>query len=179
MGIDSSLSGTGLVAVPFGWKLDWSKVARQKLGLGLSKNASEVDRMRRIDSICKGLMEFAEEHQVTDVWMEQYAFSAKLSQAHALGEIGGNIKRDVVLGLGLPLTIVVSNTARALLGKFSARGRKGEPKPPPLKDQVHAVLRKAGLPANWDGDETDAWVVLNYGFSGIEGADALIIREAP
>jgi hypothetical protein len=178
MGIDSSLAGTGLVAVPFKWGLDWSRVARATFGLGLSKGAKEADRVRRIDFICTRMMEFAQEHEVTDVFIEQYAFSKKLSPAHALGEIGGNLKRDVVIGLGLPLTVVVTNTARALLGTFSARARKGAPKPPPMKDQVHAVLRRAGLPSSWGPDEIDAWVAVNWGLSGIEGADALIIREA-
>lgn len=178
MGIDASLTGTGLVAVPFDWRLDWSKVARVKLGLGLSKGATEAERVRRLDFICKRMVEFAEEHDVTDVFMEQYAFSARMSNSHALGELGGNIKRDVVMGLCLPLTIVPPATARALLGSFSAQRKKGGPKPPPVKDQVQAVLRKAGLPAGWDGDETDAWVVANWGLSGIQGADALILREA-
>jgi hypothetical protein len=180
MGIDASLTGTGLVAVPFDWGLDWSRVARAKLGLGLSKGASEVERVRRLDFICSRMAEFAEKHDVTDVFMEQYALSARTerTRAFALGELGGNIKRDVVIGLGLPLTVVAPATARALLGKFSARGKKGAPKPPPVKDQVQAVLRSTGLPVGWDGDETDAWVVANWGLSGIEGADALILREA-
>lgn len=187
MGIDASLTGTGLVAVPWQWGLDWSKVARVKLGLQVPKSASEADRIRRLDFICTRMMEFAQEHEVTDVFMEQYAFSAKTAYSHALGEIGGNLKRDVVIGLGLPLTVVAPATARTLLGKFSAprrkkgepkvRRAKGEPKPLGIKDQVHVALRRAGLPVTWEGDEADAWVVANYGLSGIEGGDALILRE--
>jgi len=178
MGIDASLTGTGLVAVPADWGLDWSKVARVKLGLGLKKGASETDRVQRLDFICTRMMEFAQEHEVTDVFMEQYAFSARMSNSHSLGEIGGNLKRDVVMGLGLPLTVVPPATARTLLGTFSAQRKKGAPKPAPVKDQVQAVLRTAGLPVGWDGDEMDAWVVANWGLSGIEGADALILRGA-
>jgi len=132
-------------------------------------------------------MDFATEHEVTDVFMEQYAFSAKTAHSHALGELGGNIKRDVVIGLGLDIHVVSPSTARALLGKFSiprakkgepkVRRKKGEPKPLGIKEQVHVVLKRAGLPVQWDGDETDAWVIANYGLSGIEGADALILRE--
>jgi hypothetical protein len=182
MGIDASLTGTGLVAVPCNWGLDWSKVARAKLGLEVPMKAKETERIARLEYICKLAMEFAEKHEVTEVFMESYAFAAKLSRAHALGELGGNLKRDVVIGLGLPLTVVTPGTARALLGKFSAVVKKGTPKgtpkPAPVKDQVHTVLKRAGLPVNWDGDETDAWVVANWGLSGIEGADALIIRGA-
>jgi hypothetical protein len=178
MGIDASLTGTGLVAVPFDWGLDWSKVARLKLGLGLAKGASEVERVRRLDFICTRMVEFAEEHDVSVVFMEQYAFSATKSPQHSLGELGGNLKRDVVMGLGLPLTVVPPATARTLLGTFSSRAKKGGPKPQKVKEQVQAVLRRAGLPVGWDGDETDAWVVANWGLSGIAGADALILREA-
>lgn len=188
MGIDASLTGTGLVAVPFDWGLDWSKVARLKLGLGLSKGATETERVRRLDFICKRMVEFAEEHDVTDVFMEQYALTAQSerTRAFALGELGGNLKRDVVMGLGLPLTVVSPATARTLLGKFSMpRRKKGAPKPPrgtpkplSIKEQVQVVLKRAGLPVQWDGDETDAWVVANWGLSGIQGADALILREA-
>jgi hypothetical protein len=178
MGVDASLTGTGLVAVPFDWRLDWSKIARMKLGLGLEKNASELVRVRRLDVICTRMMEFAREHAVTDVFMEQYAFSSKTAHSHALGEIGGNLKRDIVMGLGLPLTVVPPATARTLLGKFSARAKKGQPKPAKVKDQVATVLRRAGLPSDWDADLTDAWVCVNWGLSGIEGADAIILREA-
>ena len=181
MGIDASLTGTGLVAVPADWGLDWSKVARAKLGLEVPMKASEADRIRRLEYICKLTLEFAELHHATDVFLEQYAFSAKLSRAHAIGELGGNLKRDIVIGLGLPLTVVSPASARALFGKFSAVLKKGSPKgtpkPAPVKDQVHAVLKRAGLPLNWDGDETDAWVVANWGLSGIKGADAMILRE--
>lgn len=181
MGIDASLTGTGLVAVPFNWGLDWSKVARCKLGLQLSKGSSELERMKRIDFICTGMMKFAEVNGVTDVFMEGYAFAAP-QRAHGLGEIGGNLKRDVLIGMGLPLTVVPVATARTVLGKFSKgvpklRRQKGDPKPLTIKDQVHVVLRRVGLPLLWDGDETDAWVVANYGLSGIEGADAIILRE--
>lgn len=188
MGIDASLTGTGLVAVPVNWGLDWSKVARAKLGLQMSSSARESERVTRLDYICTRMMEFAEEHSVTDVFMEQYALTAhtERTRAFALGELGGNLKRDVVMGLGLPLTVVSPATARTLLGKFSMpRRKKGEPKPPrctpkplSIKEQVQVVLKRAGLPVTWDGDETDAWVVANYGLSGIEGADALILREA-
>jgi len=179
MGIDASLTGTGLVAIPFDWHLDWNRVQRAKFGLSVPKGASESERIRRLDYICTRVLEFASDHAVTDVFMEGYAFSAKLSRAHALGELGGNLKRDVVVGLGLPLTVIAPNTARAVLGKFVTRAAKGAPKPPPVKDQVQAVLRTVGLPIEWDGDETDAWVVANYGLSGIDGADALLLRGAP
>ncbi len=178
MGIDASLSGTGLVAVPFDWGLRWERVKRAKLGFSIPKGASEAERVRRVDFICSRMMEFAQEHDITDVFMEQYAFSARNSHSHALGELGGNLKRDIVVGLGLEVTVVAPATARALFGKFSARAKKGEPKPLPVKDQVHAALRRAGLPRHWDGDEVDAWVVVNWGLSAIEGADALILREA-
>jgi hypothetical protein len=178
MGIDASLTGTGLVAVPFDWGLDWARVARAHLGLLIPKGASEADRVRRLDFICTRMMEFAESNAVTEAFMEQYAFSSRTAYSHALGELGGNLKRDIVIGLGLPLTIVSPASARTLLGTFSARAKKGAPKPPPIKDQVHAVLRAAGLPLDWDGDETDAWVVVNWGLSAIAGADALILREA-
>lgn len=188
MGIDASLTGTGLVAVPSDWKLDWGRVARLKLGLQVSGAARESERVRRLEFICTRMMEFATENDVTDVFIEQYAFSQSQSRSHALGELGGNLKRDVVIGLGLEITVVSPNTARALLGKFSTprrkkgepkvRRKKGEPKPLGIKEQVHVALKRAGLPVTWDGDETDAWVVANYGLSGIEGADALILREA-
>lgn len=178
MGIDASLTSTGLVALATDWGLDWSRVARTRLGLGLSKSASELDRIRRLDAIAAGVLAFVAAHGVTDVFMEQYAFSARASQSHALGEIGGVIKRDVALEAGLPLTVVPPATARALLGRFSAHAKKGSPKPLPVKDQVHAVLYSAGMPHDWCGDEIDAWVVANWGLSGIAGADALIVPEA-
>lgn len=178
MGIDASLTSTGLVALATDWGLDWSRVARARLGIGLSRSASELDRIRRFDAIAAAAFAFAREHGVTDVFMEQYAFSARTSQSHALGELGGVIKRDIAIEARLPLTVVPPATARALLGRFSARGTKAGPKPLPVKDQVHAVLYRAGMPHDWSADEVDAWVVANWGLSGIAGADALIVPEA-
>jgi len=169
LGVDGSLTATGLVALPSDWRGDWSKVARMTIGQDLDNAATVEEKVRRIDLICTAMMGFAEDHECTHAWITGYAFNKQRSRVYSLGELGGNLRRDIVLGLHLPLVEVNDSSTRTLIGKFSGKDQK---------KQAHKILREAGLPRNWTEDEIDAWLAVNWKFSAMPGADAIILREA-
>ncbi len=175
LGIDASLSATGLVAVPYDWGLDWSRVRRATFGRKLSKTASIRETVDRIDDITEFVRAFIAEHRPTVAFLESYAFNVS-QNAHSLGELGFALKRLVVKECGLELRLVAATSARALLGKMQ-RQKKGGPKVASAKDQAHTILTNAGAPLEWTRDELDAFLLANFGLSSIDGADALILRE--
>lgn len=59
--VDLSLCGTGLVALPVDWALDWSRVAFETIGHPLRRDASEVDRIGRLVRLSAEVVRFAEE----------------------------------------------------------------------------------------------------------------------
>jgi hypothetical protein len=166
LGIDASLRAAGLVAIPFDWGCDWSRVARATVGEALPQHASVIQQVRRVVDIVHEVRSFARRHNVTHVWMEDYAFDGS-QRAHSLGELGGAVKAAVVVDLALPLVTVTASAARKLLGTMP-RAK--------AKDHAHTLLTRAGAPLEWTRDELDAFLAANWGLSGIKGADALILE---
>ena len=160
LGLDLSLTGTGLCVIPADWGCNWDKCITAKLGATLDHGASLSDELVRLDEIRSGVLRFCADHYVTHVWVEQYAFSARQSRSHALGEVGGVVKL-ALHRRSMPLQTVVVSQARSILGKV------------PRKDsKVHtrALLTAMGAPVAWDGDEADAFVVANWGLSELDEA---------
>lgn len=174
LGIDASLSATGLVELPYNWGLDWSRARRRTFGQKLPRDASLRQIIDRIDDIALSTWEFIRAgERPAFACLENYAFSAGNV---ALAELSGSIKRLLVKELGIDLRLVGAKSARAIIGKME-RQKKGGPKPPTEKEQAHIILTNAGAPLTWTPDELDAFLLVNFGFSSIPGADALILRE--
>jgi len=163
LGIDLSLTSTGLVSLPGDWVseagLDWSGVRFHRLGQGLRKSAAERERVGRLEVLSKGIVDVARAWEVSHVVLEEYAFSAQPAQARAVAELGGVVKWRLQQ-IGLSLRVVSPASARkTLLGKL------------PRKDAKLAVqLRCAQLGVPWKdvkvshgyGDICDAFVVANH-----------------
>lgn len=167
LGLDLSLRATGIVAVPVRWGLDWSRIAVAKAGAPLPKEASEHERARRLADSRDIITAFARKHDCSMAVVEQYAFTARDSQAHALGELGGVVK-VALCELGLGVHVVSPASARRLLGKAPRKD---------VKIWTHQQLYAAGAPKAWTADQLDAFLIANYHLSGI-GGDALMLAEA-
>ncbi len=167
LSLDLSLTSTGMVCVPARWGQVWSRIAVAKAGYGLKKDASELERVGRLEEIETAVLAFAAEQQASVVVLEQYAFSAQASQARALGELGG-VVRLALKRAGLEFHVIWPGTARKLLGK-APRSQ--------VKVWAHQRLYAAGAPKTWTGDQLDAFVLGNH-FLSENGGDALIIPEA-
>jgi hypothetical protein len=184
-GLDLSLRASALALVPLDWApgLDWRRVIVRTAGESLEETASASELARRTIGIAEAIVACLYTHDVTKVWIEDYAYGKGDARSHQLGELGGVVKAALYRE-GIEFATVVASSARANLGKFSAPRRpKGAPKlpkhlrPPSLKEQVHAALRTMGAPADWTGDELDALVVANHG--ALEGGHGgiLVPRE--
>lgn len=165
LGLDLSLRGLGMVAVPSEWGGDWSRIARKTAGIPLTKDAPESERVRRLLLLANEVIGFAGTHGAGIAFVEQYAFTSMLGHAHALGELGGVVKVYLQEVCKVPLEMVAPASARKLIaGKLPRKD---------VKDYVRGELTRMGMPAAWTKDEGDAFVVANFGASA-SGSYALV-----
>lgn len=151
MGIDASLSGCGLVAVPLDWNGDWSRVAHRTIGHSLPSGASDRARIERLARLASGAVAFAQEHGCTSGAIESYPFG-KVSAAHALGEASGCIK-VALLTAGLEVRVApISSARKALLGHLPRVG---------AKLAVRDFLVAQGAPFRTT-DESDAFAAAHW-----------------
>lgn len=173
LGLDLSLRFTCAVAVPSDWRCDWTKVATLRTGSSLPRDAQEHERVRRLQYIVDDVAKFAKAQNAALVFIEQYAFSADTSQAHAIGELGGAVKVELQSQLNLPLVMVSPASARALFGKQPRADRK---------QWAGQRLLEAGAPRDWIGPAEDRWGIFdafsmaNFGLSE-NGGQAVVLRE--
>jgi len=167
VGLDISLRATGFAALPADWAGDFSKVTVGHAGAPLPRDASAKARVDRIGHIVDAVGIFCETVKADRVYIEEYAFTARTSQAHALGELGGAIKL-ALRRLGWVAEPVAAARARTLLGKAPRKNAKG---------WACGLMVEMGAPREWTLDELDAVVIANWGASEANGAP-IIVREA-
>ncbi|HET9954144.1 MAG TPA: hypothetical protein VFQ61_06555 [Polyangiaceae bacterium] len=154
LGIDLSLTGLGLVAVPADWDLLWSRVHRISLGVKLCDDASPRDHVMRRRALCDDVVRWASRRHVTHAWVEGYPIGRRnLFNLHKQAELRG-VLEDRLAELGLYLNPVAEATARKLLlGKLPPTARK---------EAVFSALDCVGAGFT-DRDQADAFTVANYG----------------
>lgn len=169
LGLDLSLRGAGMVAVPSDWAGDWSRIARVTVGHALKKDASEADRIGRLVHISAEVVAFAEAHRCTRAAIEQYAFTSRNAHSHSLGELGGVVKVLLTERCRIPLVVVPPASGRKLiLGRLPRAD---------VKIHTRAALTRMGTPVEWTDDEADAFVCANHWLAG-NGGYALVVPEA-
>jgi len=92
LGLDLSLTGTGMVAVPGDWGGDWGRIERRKVGYSVSKQATEAERVGRLTHIADEVIRFVDLTSPTIAVLEQYAMrmgAQGVGHACHLGELGG------------------------------------------------------------------------------------------
>lgn len=178
IGIDLSLTCTGLVIAPLDWGGDWGKVSARelhaaplpKIAKGDQRLLLERDRMLRIADLavrigeaCWAASGMVQGSPQCEVWIEQRAYS---KGDNANGESTGDlhaILKFQLLRCGIPFFVVPSSEARkTLLGKVPCKGKDA-------KNAVQATFRTSGCPVAWGQDVTDAMCVLNHAMSHREG----------
>lgn len=151
LGLDLSLSAAGAVAIPFDWGGDFSRVARHHVGHSLPKTADETRRIGRLHQSSSEILSFAERHRCSTAIIEEYAFAARFSHAHALGELGGAVKLALLTRAGIIVeTVHAAKARKLLLGKVPRSD---------VKSHVREKLIEFGMPRVWTDDEMDALVV--------------------
>lgn len=142
MGLDLSLTSTGV-------SVDGETFAI----------ASKFKDVERLSDIRARMTDVLQAHEVSAAVIEGYAFSARNSQSHKIGELGGVI-RLLLHDMGIPF-VDVPPTSRA---KF-ATGRGNAAK----TEVISAVSARTGR--IWSGkgadDECDAWLLEEMGLQAI------------
>lgn len=125
-------------------------------GKKLDNNASPDEQLDRIEMIAKRIVDFCKQRNAEAVYVEEYAFAQGRSRAHALGELGGEVKRQARRRLGFAVQPIVASQARKTLLM----------KVPRAKSKVFVirnVQRLGGQTKYWTDDEIDAFVIANHG----------------
>ena len=156
VGLDLSLTGTAACALPIGWDHDMYRARTMKAGYMLPNDSTPEAYVQRLVSIVDAVVEFCQRRKAKYVFVEGYAFSAMLSRAHSLGELGGVVKKDVYIRLQKVVTpIVVSRARKILLQKLPRADSK--------KFTIKNVKRLEGPSWGWSEDECDSFVIANAG----------------
>ena len=113
MGLDLSLTGTGIVVIDD----TPSVVFADTCGFKLKRTATVRAKIERMNSIAVKVIKAAREYSVTVIGIEGFAYAAKGAQ-NDLGELHGVVKSQILLGLNLVPVIVAPTSARkTVLGK--------------------------------------------------------------
>jgi Holliday junction resolvasome RuvABC endonuclease subunit len=170
LGLDLSLRGAGLVAVPVDWGGNWTRIDRATVGHPLHRDASDADRIGRLVRLSGEIVAFAERYGCMTAAVEQYSFTSRHAHAHSLGELGGVVKVLLTSRVGIPVESVPAASARKLLlGRVPRKD---------VKAHTRAALTRMGLPAAWGDDEADAFVVANWVLAGLGGSALAVPSEA-
>jgi len=158
LGLDLSVRAAAAVACPTDWDGDWRRVSSLVVGEPLRRDATDVERARRTETIAARLVAFARSTGATLAFVEGYAFN-QATAAHTLAELGGVVRLELVRA-GLDVRTANMSTARKLLlGRVPRSG---------AKDAVVATLQAAG--ARFEtADESDAFCALNFGLAELGG----------
>lgn len=169
LGIDASLTGTGLVAVPANWDLDWSKVRHITLGVSLTKLSTERERLERMQAIALDVRIWAVRVGATHAWIEDVP-SGRAFNIPQLAELRGFIRSELSRECRLFVERSNQSSARKLfLGKL------------PQKDRKTIVLQTlASMTSIFETpDEGDAFVsAANWGLSEL-GAPCVALPPPP
>lgn len=168
LGIDASLTGTGLVAVPLGWDLEWRRIQHITLGVSLTKLATERERLERMQMLALDVRTWAIRVGATHAWIEDLPTQAAFNIPQ-LAELRGFIRSELMRECGLFVERAPQSSIRKLfLGRLPPRERK------------QAVI--AALDCMTDvfqtADEKDAFVVANWGLSEL-GAPCVALPPPP
>lgn len=162
LGVDVSLRGTGLCLLPANWyargKPDWSVVRTDTIGYGLTVDASENDRAKRLLHIAGAVKLFARRYDADHACIEQYAFSKRGNQVRALAEIGGCVRVGLFAERVDLHSATVSEVRKLLLG-HNPGSKTGTANP---KVPVQRFLRELGAPFADKPDECDAFALANW-----------------
>lgn len=154
VGLDLSLRAAAAAKVTVPWDGDLEDVRTHIVGADLPNDASPEDVARRLQLIANKLADFCAGADV--VYVEEYAFSARASRAHSIGEVGGAVKLRLFERLGkAPRPIPPATARKTMLQKLP----RAEVKPFVVRN-----VRRLGAPADkWTDDQIDAFVILNHG----------------
>ena len=162
VGLDLSLSSTGVVVLPPGWSPTepWRVAARTFATGPTAMHAARLDRIAR--SVVDFVLTAASGERLVEVFVEDYAYDrARFTPRTVvqLAELGGATKVAVRSAFGVEARPVTEGQWRKLLLGFARRKGFSDKE---LKALSHDELRRRGARFG-SGDEADAFGVCNAG----------------
>lgn len=176
LGLDLSLSGLGMCAVPAAWDLRRELVRAKTLAMALPMGASNRDHTRRYAALARDVRTWAIYVGATHVWIEdvQHFPRKRMRQGIQLVELRAAVRLELEWECGLDVEFVAAREARTLLyGRDVPRGLDEATR----KAWLFEPLKLCGLPLD-DHNQGDAFAVANYGLSEL-GAPCLAGLCAP
>lgn len=176
LGIDASLTSTGLCAIPLDWDLDWRKLRCLTIKRSLTKVASERERIERMQSIALDVRTFAVAVHATAVWIEDLP-SGRAFHIPQLAELRGFIRAELARDLQLRLFVERANQSqirKLLLGKLPPSERKQA-----VAAALDLMTAECPIQPFDNGDERDAFVVANWGLSEMAAPCVALPAPAP
>ena len=174
LGIDASLTSTGLCAIPLDWDMRWEKLRCHSIKRSLTKVATERERIERMQSIAVEVRCFAVQVHATAVWIEDLP-SGRAFNIPQLAELRGFIRAELARDLQLRLFVERANQStirKLLLGKLPPSDRKAA-----VAAALDLMTADCVIKPFDDGDQRDAFVVANWGLS--ECAAPCVALPAP
>lgn len=167
LGIDLSLVGLGLCAIPTGWDRDVRLIRSVTLTYPLRKAATTREHVERLRALSMDVRTWAIRMGVTHAFMESYAYSMA-TMAHSIGELGGVVRLELLRERNLDVQFANQSSARKFMyGRIPPRGLTQTQR----KAWLLEPLKLMGAPVE-DHNQGDALVVANYGLSEL-GAPCL------
>lgn len=143
-GLDLSLRSAGVAIIDAD-----SQVHCYTFGSKLGDDASLKEKTWRNITITNDIIRAAKRHGVQWIGVEDYAYSQRSSSAHVLPELGGLVKAQAMLALGIcPVPLTASSMRKFVVGDGGAD-----------KAAIRKHLRKRGYGQPKNFDESDALVV--------------------
>lgn len=170
LGLDLSLSGLGMAAIPTRWDLRRELVRAKTLAMSLPKDATNRDHTRRYAALARDVRAWASHVKATRVWIEdvQHFPRNRMKQGIQLVELRAAVRLELERECGLDVEFVASRETRTLLyGQDVPRGLSEDVR----KAWVLEPLLAIGLPLA-DHNQGDAFAVANWGLSEL-GAPCL------
>lgn len=163
LGVDYSLTSTGLVMLPNGWFPDWKYVEHATVKTVAVH--TEAGRVKRYRDIAKQIRAHAKDWGVTHAVFEQHAFGKNTAQGYRIVE-GTGVAKAALLAAGIKLLepVVVGQARKLLLGS--------NPRVKP-KDFVEECFKRLDGPFD-NQDESDAGALANWGLSELGCAGVII-----
>lgn len=153
LGVDTSLTGLGLVAMPLSWDLTFRRVRAITLGYPLPKSASVLQQLRRVEALANDVCAYAQRVNAEHVVLEGQLAHGQAFNVPKLCELIGVVRHELLRQRGIAAELAPLNSVRKLLlGWLPPKDRKAA---------VVAALKGVGAVFD-DGDQYDAFALCNW-----------------
>jgi len=158
VGLDMSLTGTAVCAIPENWKHDLKKVRMFQVGMKLKADATAWEKANRIAQIAHDVTVFCVNCNAKAFSCEDYAYGAKSSSVHQIVELGGVVKNHILETFNKAVIAFPSMSCRKTLLQHVPKMGKGQLKPWVIRN----IRRLKGPTRDWTEDQCDAFCVVNH-----------------